>query len=355
MHTLQKPDFIRYLHSFRGLAILAIIGAHAWSMLGSMSGLQESNPDYIWIYASTETLFHGATLFFALISGILYSQVLHNQSWRAFFSNKALNVLLPYVFISLLLTALAWPEYLAYGKANGIDFFFPEELVKNITRGQAQLHLWYIPILIALFLLTPLLATLRTPANGLGLLALGLLPLVCSRSVYPDLLSLKTLGYFLGAYALGMYIGQYLDATQRIIRRYRAELCLALLAFSSANFLLFVWEYRPDGFVSWHQSVVYVQKVLMALLALHLLQHRGESQPRLLGVLGTHAFSLYFLHMTFVWILCDTILKLKPELHLLDMLWAGALIYVLSIIGSLLVSMALRKILGRRSRWLIGA
>jgi surface polysaccharide O-acyltransferase-like enzyme len=199
------------------------------------------------------------------------------------------------------------------------------------------------------------LATLRTPANGLGLLALGLLPLVCSRSVYPDLLSLKTLGYFLGAYALGMYIGQYLDATQRIIRRYRAELCLALLAFSSANFLLFVWEYRPDGFVSWHQSVVYVQKVLMALLALHLLQHRGESQPRLLGVLGTHAFSLYFLHMTFVWILCDTILKLKPELHLLDMLWAGALIYLLSIIGSLLVSMALRKILGRRSRWLIGA
>ena len=355
MHTPQKPDFLGYLHSFRGFAILAIIGAHAWSMLGSMSGLQESHPDYIWIYASTETLFHGATLFFALISGILYSRVLHRQSWPVFFGNKARHVLLPYVVISLLLTVLAWPEYLAYGKANGIDFFFPEELVKNIARGQAQLHLWYIPILMALFLLTPLLALLRKPANGLSLLALGLLPLFCSRSVYPDLLSLKTLGFFLGAYALGMYIGQHLDATQRFIGRYRAELCFALLAFSTANFLLFVWEYRPAGFVSWHQSVVYVQKILMALLALHLLQHRGESQPRLLGVLGTHAFSLYFLHITFVWMISDAILKFKPKLQLLDVLWAGALIYVLCIIGSLLVSMTLRKILGRRSRWLIGA
>jgi hypothetical protein len=62
----SKTDYLAYLHGFRGAAILCIIGAHAWSILGFLSGAQEKNPDYIWLYASSETLFHGSTLFFGL-------------------------------------------------------------------------------------------------------------------------------------------------------------------------------------------------------------------------------------------------------------------------------------------------
>ena len=91
---VTKPGYLTYLHGFRGVAILAIIGAHAWSVLGSF-GAQETNPDYIWLYSVTETLFHGATLFFALISGLLYSRVLSGKSWGTFFRNKGANVILP--------------------------------------------------------------------------------------------------------------------------------------------------------------------------------------------------------------------------------------------------------------------
>jgi peptidoglycan/LPS O-acetylase OafA/YrhL len=350
---ISKPDYLSYLHGFRGIAILAIIGAHAWSVLGSF-GAQQNNPDYIWLYSSTETLFHGSTLFFALISGILYSRVLRGKSWGTFFKNKAANVILPYALLTVLLTALSWPQYLEYGKANGITFFFPEELSKNLVFGQVQTHLWYIPVLTVLFLCTPLLALLLKPGRGIGLLLLGVMPLVVSRTPFPQLLSWQTIAFFLGAYAVGMYLGDRLEAMLAFVRRHLSALLALLAAFTAVNFLLFRWEYVASGFTSLHQSVVYSQKMLAAVLILFALHAHEARLPKALMTLGTYAFSLYFLHFTFIWLLCEVFVKQVPDAGMLSITLAGFAIYVLCIVFSLLLSMAIRKLLGRYSRYLIG-
>lgn len=352
--SASPPAYLNYLHAFRGIAILSIIGAHAWSVLGSF-GAQENNPDYIWLYSSTETLFHGSTLFFALISGILYSRVLRGKSWGTFFKNKGANVILPYALLTLLLTALSWPQYLEYGKANGIVFFFPEELSKNLVFGQVQTHLWYIPVLAVLFLSTPLLELLLKPGRGIGLLLLGLMPLVVSRTPFPQLLSWQTIAFFLGAYAFGMYLGDRLEAMLAFVKQHLPALLVLLLAFTVANFLLFRWEYVASGFISLHQSVVYSQKMLAALLILYALHARESRLPKPLMTLGTYAFSLYFLHFTFVWLLCEAFVKQVPDADILDITLAGFAIYVLSILLSLLLSFIIRKLLGRYSRYLIGS
>ncbi|MBP6534584.1 MAG: acyltransferase [Arenimonas sp.] len=348
-----KTDYLAYLHGFRGIAILAIIGAHAWSVLGSY-GAQENNPHYIWLYSATETLFHGSTLFFALISGILYSRVLRGKSWGTFFKNKGANVILPYVLLTILLTALSWPEYLAYGKANGITFFFPEELSKNIVFGQVQTHLWYIPVLTVLFLSTPLFALLLKPGRGIGLLLLGVMPLVVSRTPFPQLISWQTIAFFLGAYALGMVLGDRLEAMLTFVQRHLSALLVLLVAFSLANFLLFRWEYVATGFTSLHQSVVYSQKMLAAVLILYALHAHEDKLPKALMVLGTYAFSLYFLHFTFIWLLSEAFVKRLPDAGIPALTLAGLAIYALSILLSLLLSMGIRKLLGRYSRYLIG-
>jgi len=350
---ISKPEYLSYLHGFRGIAILAIIGAHAWSVLGSF-GAQQNDPDYIWLYSVTETLFHGATLFFALISGILYSRVLRGKSWGTFFRNKGANVILPYALLTILLTALSWPQYLEYGKANGITFFFPGELSKNLVFGQVQTHLWYIPVLAVLFLSTPLLDLLLKPGRGIGLLLLGVMPLVVSRTPFPQLLSWQTIVFFLGAYAFGMYLGDRLEAMLAFVQRHLAALLALLLAFTVANFLLFRWEYAASGFTSLHQSVVYSQKMLAALLILFALHAHETRLPKALMTLGTYAFSLYFLHFTFIWLLCEVFVKQVPDAGMLGITLAGFAIYVLSIALSLLLSMAIRRLLGRYSRYLIG-
>lgn len=350
---LSKPGYLTYLHGFRGVAILAIIGAHAWSVLGSY-GAQENNPDYIWLYSVTETLFHGSTLFFALISGLLYTRVLRGKSWGTFFKNKGANVILPYALLTILLTTLSWPQYLEYGKANGITFFFPEELSKNLVFGQAQTHLWYIPVLAVLFLLTPVLDRLLKPGRGIGLLLLALMPLVVSRTPFPDLISWKSIAFFLGAYAFGMYLGDRLDAMLAFVKRHLSAMLVLLVAFTVMNFLLFRWEYVATGFTSLHQSVVYSQKMLAALLILYALHAHEAGIPKLLLTLGTYAFSLYFLHFTFVWLLSEAFVKHVPDAGIFGITLAGFAIYALCIVFSLLLSMLIRKLLGRYSRYLIG-
>ena len=350
----RKTDYLAYLHSFRGFAILCIVGAHAWSMLGFTSGAETRLPDYIWLYATTETLFHGSTLFFALISGILYTRVLRGKSWRSFYSSKWTNVVLPYAFITLLLTALAWPEYLAYGKANHIEFFFPQELLTNIASGRAQGHLWYIPVLCVLFALTPPLDRLLRFGNGFVVMLLALLPLVVSRTTYPDLLSVQSVIYFLGAYAFGMLLGERLQSMLALIQRHLRFLLALLVISTIGNFLLFLWDYVPVGLTSAHQSVVYIQKLTLALVMLNLLHARGLRQSRFLGVLGTYSFSLYFLHLTPIWMLSEAFGKRFPDATLPGLALGGLLIYLLSIALCLLLSMGLRRMLGRHSRMLIG-
>ena len=314
----------------------------------------DKNPDFIWLYSSIETLFHGSTLFFALISGILYSRVLRGTPWIRFFKNKAANVILPYALLTILLTAWYWPEYLAYGKANNITFYFPEELSKNLAFGKAEVHLWYIPVLAVLFLATPMLSALQKPGKGLGLLLIALMPLVVSRTPFPDLISWKTVGFFLGAYAFGIYLGDRLDAMLEFVKRHLSVMLALLVTFTVVNFLLFRWEYVATGFTSLHQSVVYVHKMLAALLILYALHANETRLPKTLMLLGTYSFSLYFLHFTLIWLLSQAYVKHAPDIGLINQIIGGLLIYVLSITISLLLGMLIRKLLGRYSRYLIG-
>lgn len=350
----RKTDHIAYLHSFRGVAILCIIGAHAWSTLGAHSAAETRLPGWVWLTAATETLFHGSTLFFALISGILYTRILRRKTWRSFYTSKWTNVVLPYVFITVLLTALTWQDQLAYGKANNIEVFFPNVLLKNIVTGRAQLHLWYIPVLCALFVLTPLLNALLKPRNGVIALGLALVPLIVSRTIFPHLLTVQSVVYFLGAYAFGMYLGERLETMLALVRRHFGFLLALLVTSTMVNFLLFLWGYVPEGMTSAQQSVNYIQKLTLALIVLCLLHEREHRQLRLLGVLGTYSFSLYFLHMTPIRIMSQAFGRQWPDATLPSVFLGGLVIYLLSIALSLLVSSGVRRLLPRHSRMLIG-
>ncbi len=351
---MSKP-FFSDLHAFRGVAVLCIMGAHAWSVLGYQSGLQAREPDYRWLYAGTEALFHGTTLFFALISGLLYTRVLRGQPWRAFFRGKLVHVIVPYAFVSTVLTALVWPEIVAWAETQKLTLNFPAVLAHNLATGQAEVHLWYIPVLAVLFALTPVLERLLRWRGGVALLVLAALPLVVSRTTYPQLLSAQTVVFFLGAYALGMVLGLHPERLHAFVAARRRLLLVVFVATLGVNFALFAWEYVADGFVSAQQSVVYVNKISAALLLLQALHARRDRIPQALLTLGTHAFSLYFLHFTVMVQLDQLLLRWHPTFSVPELAVAGLAVYALGTGLALLLSLGIRRALGRRSRWSIGA
>ena len=113
MSTGNKTFFLGYLHSFRGFAILNIVAIHAFALAGFMSSknFNSNNP----VSVINELLFHNSTIYFAVISGMLFTAVLKQKGYKAFFINKFKYVFLPYVFLHWLIPFLiinqmtGWP------------------------------------------------------------------------------------------------------------------------------------------------------------------------------------------------------------------------------------------------------
>jgi surface polysaccharide O-acyltransferase-like enzyme len=103
-------NFDQPLHAFRAFAIVNIVAVHALAIVQFPYPTPEAFSAYAWLRALNETAFHDSTIYFTLISGILFSQVLAERGWRVFFRSKVANVLLPYAVVTLLMTAFDWPR-----------------------------------------------------------------------------------------------------------------------------------------------------------------------------------------------------------------------------------------------------
>ena len=352
-----RRGFIGHIHAFRGFAILNIVAVHAWAVqIDFRGGDKQHSTGVSALYAVNEILFHGSTLYFALISGLLFSLVLQSRGWPAFFKSKALNVVTPYIVITVILTLYAWSdETETFRLFRGDSIEFLTKAAENIIFGNALFHLWYIPTLVVLYAATPLLAWVLKSANTRWLIwPVILAPLVVSRTRFDDP-SLGTQIYFLGAYAVGMLMGRNYEDGFTAFRRYRNELIEVVLLTTLALFATYLLEYDKVGPVSLRETLFYVQKLAFALLVLLYLREREGNLPDWLHTLGTYAFSIYFLHAIVIMHFTEIELALSPKvLPALTLLAAGFVSFVMSLYVSIVLSALAMRGLGKRSRMLLG-
>ena len=213
---MGKAGYLGYIHSFRGFAILNVVAVHALALAVIIPRNWESDPTGP-LTVISETLFHDSTVYFALISGLLFSSILRARGFANFYRSKALYVLLPYIVCTLVFSlmrldqtgngVLAWPT----GWSDYLQSVLP-----NLVHGEAQFTYWYIPVLLTLFAVTPLLSAMTTAKSVAALPAWALMlpPLVFSRPEFADGVSqygLGTLLYFGGAYTVGIALGNELE------------------------------------------------------------------------------------------------------------------------------------------------
>ncbi len=349
----QSSNYIKHLHAFRGFAILNVVGAHAWSFMIFWTGglTHESLNGLFWF---TETLFHGSTLYFAIISGLLFSQVLEKRGWQVFYESKLTNVLMPYVVVSLFLTAFYWQYLVQNPSVNNSFLGYLEQSFTHLLTGKADIHFWYIPVLLALFLVTPVLAWLVNRALPMAVLV-ALLPLIISRSPFPDFIKPQTFVYFIGAYTLGMLIGKYYTPIMDYVKTYKWMLTLITVAVSITLYMLYVFQYQVDGVNSLRQTLVYIQKVSMSLLVLYWFSANESRLPEWLLGLGTYAFTIFFLHVIFIGYVINAvrpILSLTRTVELITLF--GTMNFLAGILGSVITAYLMKKCLGRHSRKLVG-
>ncbi|SHH25000.1 acyltransferase family protein [Ferrimonas marina] len=350
--------YLKDLHAFRGFAIVNIVLAHTGGVLLIVQYFmvgRTRTPGWENAFGLSETLFHGSTLYFALISGLLFSAVLAKKGWGRFVSSKLRYVLLPYLAMSLLFTLVFFDfeqgRVVVFPYASGTEFL--HTLASHLMAGSASAQFWYLPTLAVLYLLTPLLWRLAQYSR-VWLFALGLLPLLLPRTAIE--LSPQTVGYFLGAYSLGLALGMDYQAGLNWLRRWQAPLGAVALLTTLVLFMLVRKSEPLTSLGLLMESLFYLQKLALAALVLLLLNRYESRLPRALMMLGSYAFPIFFLHMFFIGPFTFALLtRFPPLLSGPINLLANLISLVVALTASVAVAWLLQRLLGRHSRSLIGA
>lgn len=354
-----KPGFIAHLHGFRGFAIASIVMGHAVSTASALVGTGTMPVDASILGVANGVLFHGSTLYFTLISGLLFSAVLSGRTWTTFFSRKLRNVVSPYVVITLILSLLVFPK--ADGDARTVTLFaggvdeYVRKAAASIVHGDALNPYWYMPVLCMLFVATPLLAAATGRPVGRRFLVLtGLLPLVISREDVS--VNVNTTIYFLGAYALGILLGANYTETIRKVERLLPILTAVAVLTSLGIAAILLGGVGPWGAVSLQESLTYIQKLAISGVVIVLLHRHERALPAWLDTLAYFAFAIYFLHKLVMGPLVLPATALFPgQTGLAEAVLLALAFCILSIAASMLIALTVRAIFGRYSRMLVGA
>ena len=353
----RTAGFLSDLHAFRGVAILTIVAAHVWSSYYGGAGpgidwdsLNKAHADM------HQILWHDTTLYFTLISGLLFSRILASRGWPAFFRSKALHVLLPYALMSLVFTCFLF-NVGVYGDRLSILYYGPVEFLgrylRNLWRGTAVFTYWYIPVLACLFVVTPAVYWVSRRLVWMMWLV-AILPLFVSRTNIQ--MSIGTLVYFLGAYAIGVYFG--IDYEKKLARLKPLLPVFIIAAIVSTAVLYGLMNRGIDtvGTVSTRESAFYIQKISSAGFLLLMLNRWKQKIPVWLNAFADYAFTIYFIHISILAPILDILLVHMPApAPAWKIFIAGLVIYVAGSMLALIASMALRKVLGRYSRMIIGS
>ncbi len=302
-----------------------------------------------------KSLFHDSTIYFALISGILFSVALRRRGWPRFFRSKLSNVIAPYVVMSLLFTLVQWLGPHGSLSAGKPAAALAGEYLSNLWHGAAESTYWYIPVIVVLFAATPLLGSLVTGRHSaIGIIVVGALPLFVSRTETE--VTGSTLVYFAGVYAVGMYLGDRYSENLAVLHRWRVTISTVAVASTAALLLLFARDLDMVGPVSLKESLFYLQKLAISALVLCSMQRREHQLPPVLDQLASHAFAIYFLHSFVVKVLFRLSLRVFPPPN------GGGTIVILSLLMCCLalalcwmISRTVQAVFGRSSKWLIGA
>lgn len=350
--------FLGYLHSFRGVAIIKIVLGHAVAaaFIPAYGKFDESHP----IIMVSEIFYHDSTLYFAIISGLLFTKVLEPKGYTKFYTAKVRNILLPYLFFTLLLTAITVRFQGATSFYDGLVYYCHKVFI-NLIYGKANFVLWYIPVLIFLYLATPLLRFLQKTNQWTKTIFLGIifLPLLVSRiqMAYDYAIKVETIVYFMGAYAFGMYLGANLEANMQTIKKHKVPLVITAVVSSALLFCFYIRNVDMIGNVSLKETVFYIQKSAFALIFMMLLERLGNCQPQWLKPVARDSFSIYFMHgfiLFSAYPLFKFIINMKSIMPF-NIIFGAILLIVFSISVSMVVVFIFKKIFGKYSRMIVGA
>jgi len=309
MKLTTKRKFLNSINYFRGIAIIIIVMTHSYGV---------AHWDVYNNVSLFEKLFYSFNLngsvFFVFISGYLYNHIFYPTfNYKKFLIKKAKFVLVPYLICSTLPIIYTifdrnneW--LLNFVFVNGGKGFLPDGLIEKpilaigwfLITGRAVYAYWFIPMIIIVFLISPLVNYLIKSQHLLKAI-LFLLPIsmIVHRPVH-NINPLHSLVYFLPVYLLGIYssinrqkILDYLDSNKNKLLVLLAAVALILVQVfvfnASGNF-------NKSFFSITVPDVNIIQKILLCFLFISVLDVFEQTDIKTIKKTAETSFAIYFIH-----------------------------------------------------------
>jgi surface polysaccharide O-acyltransferase-like enzyme len=296
-HARARLD---YLDQFRGFAILMVVAVHAGNAV-LQKGVEADLSVFDPVKEFIDIAFYNSTFYFAFISGCLYAYTLHRKPFRNFLVSRVLHVWLPFALFSTALTLAMLGYGLLRDPASVTLADAGREVLVNVLTGEAWNTLWYIPVIMIIYLVSPLLlAIVRDKRMWWVALAIVLLPFFFPRTGTE--LTVSMVLYFLGVYTIGVIVGSDIETILGKCAEYRVELVWAVIGLS---IIILVTDYRSGNPLApermqLRESLIFLLRLAISMIMLLILRKWGARLTgpggRWLALMAAYAFGIYFVH-----------------------------------------------------------
>jgi hypothetical protein len=330
--------FLGYIHSFRAMAILFIVAGHSidfftWSEADSA------------IERLLRILISNGSVLFVFIAGYLFQHLAIKYQAKKYFVAKLKNVLLPYFLVSIPAIAIfvfaipretVWQGFYDNPQWLQVVYFY--------LTGMHLAPLWFIPMITLFYIVAPLLVFADKNKHFYWVLPLTIIISCFISRGLPH----QSFIHFFSVYLLGMFCSHYKVKVNSILNQLPV---LTILAFAVLGLAAFEFYYM-QGTMTY---INYLQKIIMSVFFLGLFIQLGEKADyKIIHTIAHASFGVFFIHSYVL-----TASKLLIEKLFEEKVSGNLLLYPLVVVSVLLSCVAiiviLQKLLGKKSRYLVGS
>ncbi|WP_413284578.1 acyltransferase family protein [Vibrio sp. MA40-2] len=347
----MKDDYKYYFENVRALGMFLIV-------LGHVLFLSDLKIDDIFEFLFLNIVFDG-TVLFVFISGYFFCfSTLKNFNYKVFIRQKFYVIAIPYIVMSFLPTVywiIKQPNiYDGFFLPSGNEWFdvFFVPFLKYLLTGKALTGYWFMPFILVVFLLSPLwryYANCDVLYKILILIFFVLISIFSHRSI-DNINNFQSFFYYLPVFFIGILYFQY----EKLILSYlKLKLVFSVTLLFFLLFLFYqsiqhdLGSYHKEWFVYSDLDLMFIQKLFFIPVLLVVFQVLLNHEVKLLNIVATHSFSIYFLHP----ILIQVYKKLFGHV---ETWFAYILLGICIFISCIVISMCIRKVFGKYSQYLIG-
>lgn len=353
INLIYKDSFNHTIHLMRAIVISLIVFEHANSFLWETKEYVIS-PENKMMY----NILQNTSIIFTMISGFLFFHLSKNFSIKNFYKKKIFNLFLPYLFVSISFMLLAYMGFdNGFPTVNSKYFDFQGGIIYKIfyylSHGSALAPLWYMPMILSIFLISPYLLKISKRNDQIFLLlTLTLLSLTSflRRDVHSLIFSFI---YFLPIFMTGMCISKYYERM-----KYFSENGFWLYLIP-VFFLSLLSNYYLSSIVSFDFQKP--QQILLFFILFFLFFNfrfnPGNIFHKILFNTANYAFGIYFIHEFIdIRILYPFFEKVShPQFDsIIPIFLIKLCICMILIILSLIIIFLLKKIFKNKSKFIIG-